>query len=160
MPFTTEQFIQVFEKYNQAIYPMQFLLILVAIASVTLAANPKPSTNKTISGLIGFLWLWVGIVYHLIFFTKTSPPAYLFGTSFVFQGLLFLYKGVVRNLLSFRMSKTFYGILGAILMVYAGNVLDLWKRLNCPTKLIAVDEQADHNIMQQGRFGETNRSAS
>lgn len=119
MPFTTEQFIQVFEKYNQAIYPMQFLLILVAIASVTLAANPKPFTNKTISGLLGFLWLWVGIVYHLIFFTKISPPAYLFGTLFVFQGLLFLYEGVVRNRLSFRRSQTFYGILGAIFMVYA-----------------------------------------
>ena len=46
--FTTEQFIQVFEKYNQAIYPMQFALILVAIASVKPAANQKPFANKTI----------------------------------------------------------------------------------------------------------------
>ena len=46
--FVTEQFIQVFEKGNQAIYPMQFALILVAIASVKLAANQKPFANKTI----------------------------------------------------------------------------------------------------------------
>ena len=33
IPFTPKQFFQVFEKYNQTIFPMQFLLILVAIAS-------------------------------------------------------------------------------------------------------------------------------
>ena len=31
IPFTIEQFFQVFEKYNQAIYPIQFALILGAI---------------------------------------------------------------------------------------------------------------------------------
>jgi hypothetical protein len=119
IPFTTEQFIQIFEKYNQTVFPMQFVLILVAIISVLLATNPKPFTNKTISGLLGFLWLWVGIVYHLIFFTKISPPAYLFGTLFIFQGLLFLYEGVARNRLSFRISQKFYGIFGAIFITYA-----------------------------------------
>jgi uncharacterized membrane protein HdeD (DUF308 family) len=119
IPFTTEQFFLVFEKYNQTIFPMQAVLILVAIASVTLAANPKPSANKTISILLGFLWLWAGVVYHLTFFTEISPPAYVFGVLFVFQGLLFLYEGVVRNRLSFRASRRLNGILGAILIVYA-----------------------------------------
>lgn len=119
IPFTIEQFTQIFEKYNQAVYPMQFVLILVAIASVLLAENPKPFTNKIISGLLGFLWLWAGIVYHLIFFTEISPPAYLFGTLFIFQGLLFLYEGVVRNRLIFRISQKIYGIFGAIFIAYA-----------------------------------------
>ena len=119
IPFTTEQFIQIFEKYNQAVFPMQFLLILVAIISVLLAVNPKPFTNKTISGLLGSLWLWAGVVYHLIFFTKISPPAYLFGTLFILQGLLFLYEGVVKNRLIFHTSTNFYDILGAMFIAYA-----------------------------------------
>lgn len=119
MPFTTEQFFQVFEKYNQTVFPMQFLLILVAIAAISLAVSPKPFANKTISGLLGFLWLWAGVVYHLIFFAKISPPAYLFGASFIVQGLLFLYEGVARNRLSFRASRKFHGILGAMFIVYA-----------------------------------------
>lgn len=119
IPFTTEQFLQVFEKYNQAIYPFQFALILVAIISVFLAASRKPFANKLISYLLGFLWLWMGIVYHLIFFTAISPPAYLFGTLFIIQGLLFLSEGVVRNRLSFRASQNFYGIFGAIFIAYA-----------------------------------------
>ncbi|WP_373540048.1 DUF6064 family protein [Chamaesiphon sp.] len=119
IPFTTEQFLQVFEKYNQAIYPFQFALILVAIATVFLAASRKPFANKLISCSLGFLWLWTGIVYHLIFFTAISPHAYLFGTLFIIQGLLFLFEGVVRNRLSFRDSQNFYGISGAIFIAYA-----------------------------------------
>jgi hypothetical protein len=54
IPFTTEQFIQAFEKYNQAIYPFQFVLILVAVivpigfanATVSLVASRKPFANK------------------------------------------------------------------------------------------------------------------
>jgi Family of unknown function (DUF6064) len=119
IPFTTEQFLQVFEKYNQAIYPIQFALILVAITTVFLAASRKSFANKLISCLLGFLWLWMGIVYHLIFFTAISPPAYLFGMLFIIQGLLFLYEGVVRNRLSFRASRNFSGIFGAIFIAYS-----------------------------------------
>jgi hypothetical protein len=119
MPFTTEQFLLIFEKYNQAIFPMQFVLTLVGIVAVGLAVSRKPFANKTISGLVGFLWLWAGIIYHLIFFTEISPPAYIFGALFVFQGWLFLYEGVVKNSLSFRASQKFHGILGAIFITYA-----------------------------------------
>jgi Family of unknown function (DUF6064) len=98
---------------------MQFVLILVAIIVIFMAVSRKPFRNKIISGLLGLLWLWTGIVYHLIFFTAISSPAYLFGTLFIFQGLLFLYEGVARNRLSFYASWKFYGILGAIFIVYA-----------------------------------------
>jgi Family of unknown function (DUF6064) len=119
IPFTIQQFFQVFEKYNQAIYPIQFGLILIAAVAILLATSRKPSRSTIMSGLLGVLWLWTGIVYHLIFFTAISPPAYLFGTLFIFQGLLFLYEGVARNRLSFRASQGFNGILGSVFMAYA-----------------------------------------
>lgn len=119
IPFTIKQFFQVFEKYNQAIYPIQFALILVAVVAIVLAASRIPSRNNIISGLLGLLWIWTGIVYHLIFFTAISPPAYLFGTLFIFQGLLFLYEGVANNRLSFHPSRRFDGVLGAVCMAYA-----------------------------------------
>ncbi|CAA9379033.1 hypothetical protein AVDCRST_MAG94-4755 [uncultured Leptolyngbya sp.] len=43
----------------------------------------------------------------------------------------------------------------------AGHVLDMGIcRSNCSTKFIAVDEQANHNIVQPDRFGEANRFSS
>jgi hypothetical protein len=119
IPFTTEQFLQVFEKYNQAIYPFQFALILVAIVTIFITTSRKPFANKLIAYLLAFLWLWTGIVYHLIFFTAISPPAYLFGTLFIVQGLLFLYEGVVRNRLIFRASQNFYSIFATIFIAYS-----------------------------------------
>ncbi len=38
-----------------------------------------------------------------------------------------------------------------------GNVLDLWKHSNGATKLMAIDEQSNHGVMQTNGFGETNR---
>jgi Family of unknown function (DUF6064) len=119
IPFTTEQFLQVFDKYNQAIYPFQFALILVAIVTIFLATSRKPSANKLIAYLLAFLWLWTGIVYHLIFFTAISPPAYLFGTLFIVQGLLFLYEGVVRDQLVFRSGQKLHGIFGTFFIAYS-----------------------------------------
>jgi Family of unknown function (DUF6064) len=42
IPFTTKQFLQVFANYNQAIYPIQFALIIIAIVTVFLAVSRKP----------------------------------------------------------------------------------------------------------------------
>lgn len=40
-----------------------------------------------------------------------------------------------------------------------GSVLDLWKQSNSTTKLIAIAESSESNVMQPDRFGETNRFA-
>lgn len=119
MPFTPEQFFQVFEKYNQTIFPMQIVLILAALAAVMLASKPKALSDEIISVLLAVFWLWTGFVYHLIFFTEINPAAYIFGTVFIVQGFLFLYQGLLKKSLSFRFAPNLYGILGAIFIVYA-----------------------------------------
>lgn len=119
MPFTQEQFFQVFEKYNLAVYPSQIVLILAACAAVILAGKPRRFSDKIVSGLLAFLWLWEGVVYHLIFFTEINPAAYVFGALFVAQGLLFFHKGVLKNGLSFRFEQSIDGVLGITFIVYA-----------------------------------------
>lgn len=119
MPFTSEQFFQVFEKYNQAIFPMQFALVWAAAAAVILAIRRRAFSDQIIAGLLAFLWLWTGVVYHLIFFAEINPAANLFGVVFIVQGLLFFHQGVLKERLSFRFESDFFGILGAILTVYA-----------------------------------------
>src|SRR5688572_8331617 len=101
MPFTPEQFFQVFERYNQAVFPMQIVLSLAALAAVMMVVKPKEFCDEIPSGLLGFFWLWTGVVYHLIFFTEINAAAYIFGAAFVFQGLLFLYEGLLKKRLRF-----------------------------------------------------------
>ena len=119
MPFTAEQFFEIFEKYNQFVFPMQAVLILAAFYTIIPAAAQSKASGRMISGVLAFLWFWAGIVYHLAFFTRINPAAYIFGALFILQGALFFYRGVVEKRLQFRIQNNFSGILGAVFIIYA-----------------------------------------
>lgn len=119
MPFTAEQFFEIFEKYNQFVFPIQALLILAASYTVLLINRQSGASGQIVSGVLAFLWLWAGIFYHLTFFTRINPAAYIFGVLFILQGALFFYQGVVKKRLHFRLENNFYGILGIIFITYA-----------------------------------------
>ena len=69
--------------------------------------------------VLSFLWLWMGIVYHLIYFAPINKAAYLFGGIFILQGLLFFYYGVLNNKLSFKFRFDIPGWVGALLITFA-----------------------------------------
>lgn len=117
LPFTIEQFLGVFQQYNLSVWPMQIFLYFIAITSIILVFKKLKHQNKIIAGVLSFLWLWVGIVYHLIFFSSINKGAYLFGSLFIIQGLLFLYLGL-KDRLSFEFKKDSNGIIGGIFILY------------------------------------------
>lgn len=119
LPFTGEQFFEVFGKYNEAVFPAQFVLILGACAVVLLIVYRKLFFDEMIAAALAFLWLWAGVVYHWIFFTEINSGAYLFGAAFVVQGLFFIYQGIVKKNLRFRLEPNASGILGAGFIIYA-----------------------------------------
>jgi Family of unknown function (DUF6064) len=118
-PFTREQFLEVFKNYNEAVFPMQIIFYIISFFVIYLTFSPNSKSNKIISVTLAFFWLWMGIVYHFIFFTAINKAAYLFGTLFILQGILFLILGVFQNKLSFAFSFDKYGITGITLTVYA-----------------------------------------
>lgn len=118
-PFTADQFFETFKSYNQAVWPMQIVLYLLSFVAVYLAFKSTPKSDKMISGLLSFFWLWMGVVYHLIHFTVINKAAYLFGAVFIFQGILFLAFGVFQSKLSFTFRSDGYGITGIMLIVFA-----------------------------------------
>jgi hypothetical protein len=119
MPFTAEQFFEIFEKYNQSLFPMQFILVWMASAAVLLTISKKRFSDEIITGILAILWLWAGIVYHLIFFTRINSGAYLFSVMFIAEGLFFFYLGIVEKRLSFHLKPDLYGVLGIIFVTYA-----------------------------------------
>jgi Family of unknown function (DUF6064) len=118
-PFTVEQFLEVFGDYNEAVFPMQVIFYIIGSAAIYLAIRPLPGSNGMISAVLAFLWLWMGIVYHLIFFTAINKAAYVFGFTFILQGILFLSLGVLQNKLSFSFRPDASGITGIILILFA-----------------------------------------
>ena len=71
-PFTIEQFLEVFKNYNEGVFPMQILFYLMGIIAIYLALKPNAHSNKIISSIMAFFWLWMGVVYHLIYFTEIN----------------------------------------------------------------------------------------
>jgi hypothetical protein len=102
VPFTTEQFFNVIKDYNVAFFPIQLILILAGIFAVVLIHSKSSIRNSVIGSFLGFLWIWIGIAYHLVFFTTINQAAYVFGVLFILQGLLFLFDTFFRKKLEFE----------------------------------------------------------
>ncbi|HET8670158.1 MAG TPA: DUF6064 family protein, partial [Candidatus Saccharimonadales bacterium] len=65
------------------------------------------------------LWLWMGVVYHLLFFTTINKAARLFGSLFIIQSVVFIFVGVLSSRLSFRFRFDVQGLIGGALISYA-----------------------------------------
>jgi hypothetical protein len=55
----------------------------------------------------------------LIFFSSINPAAYIFGTLFILQGLLFIYAGVIKKSASFDYKTDTLHITGIVFIIYA-----------------------------------------
>lgn len=114
-----EQFLDVFARYNVAVWPAQIVLYASAVFTIGLALQRKGDSGWIINSLMAVLWLWSGIVYQMVFFSRINQAAYLFGAFFIFQSLLFISAGVLKRKISFSFSGSSYGIIGLLFFIYA-----------------------------------------
>jgi hypothetical protein len=120
MPFTEQQFLDVFASYNETVFPLQVVLLIAALFAIRLAGNDGGRSSKAVAFVLGVLWLWMGVVYHWIFFSRINGLAFLFGGLFVLQGVIFFYAGVVRrDLIFYRQPAGAGSVIGTLLIVYA-----------------------------------------
>lgn len=98
---------------------MQIILYFLSVFVIFLVFKPNSISSKIISAILSILWLWMGIVYHIIFFTEINNAAYLFGSLFIIQGILFFIMGVLQSKFSFQLQKNNYGIIGIFLIAFA-----------------------------------------
>ncbi len=119
VPFTVEQFLEVFRRYNETLWPAQWLLYALGIAAVVLVFRSTPLASRVVSGILATLWLWMGVVYHLTFFRAINPAAMIFGIAFIAEGALFAWLGVGRGRLSFRPRRKLAAAAGGLFVLYA-----------------------------------------
>lgn len=117
-PFTTEQFFNVFEKYNSAMFPSQLIILFLGIVGLLLLHSKYLYKNKLIGAYLGVLWLWMGMAYHIGFFTEINKAAYIFGGIFILQGLLILYATFIKNRLVFDFIPKTKDYLGYFIILF------------------------------------------
>jgi len=141
LPFTSGQFFEVFSLYNQAVWPAQVILFLLALAATGLAWKGRGWRGRAVASILGFFWLWMGAVYHWEFFTRVNPAAWVFGGLFLAQGALLLWFGLRGEGLRFAT--------GGDLFTWAGGVLILYGLVLYPLLGIALG----HRYPAQPTFG-------
>ncbi|HEY5918684.1 MAG TPA: DUF6064 family protein [Chryseolinea sp.] len=119
IPFTVEEFFQVFERYNLSLWPVQVILFVLALAVLFCLYWISSRTNKMVFTILAILWMWMGVVYHIVYFSSVNQAAYLFGALFIIQGLILFYFGVAKEAIPLHASFDAFNIIGGILIFYA-----------------------------------------
>ena len=151
LPFTHDQFLNVFGAYNFALWPAVAILWLLTAVAVGSFATGRVG-SRPLAGLLAVHWLWSGAVYQLAYFATINPAARIFGVAFILEAGLIGWFGVVRSRLHFQWSGArgirsglaaffcLYALMYPLLALAAGFS---WPRMPvfgvpCPTTLLTV----------------------
>src|SRR5687768_7401258 len=118
MPFSADEFRSVFERYNTDVWPIQILFYILAALTVTMLFTEYPNRHRIINSILAFFWIWMGLVYHIMYFSPVNPAALLFGSRFIIQGLVFTYFGVYKKSLEFQFELNTHNIIGILFLIY------------------------------------------
>src|SRR5512133_1186887 len=119
VPFTLDQFLDVFGRYNEAVWPLQLLLLAMAAVAIAAAVRGGRSGSRVASAILAILWIWMGVVYHAVFFRPINPAALLFAAAFVAEGVLIAWLGVAHSTLKFKPHRGAGTTIGFVLILYA-----------------------------------------
>ena len=119
LPFTREQFFEIFAAYNSANWPAAVLAYALALAAL-LAAWRGTSGSRRVAGMVlALMWAWVGLVYNGLYFSQINPIAPAFAAAFVIQAALFVIHLATGRGLEFGPRSRLRAIAGAIMTAYA-----------------------------------------
>lgn len=151
IPFSVEQFHAVFGAYNAAVWPTQWFLVAMAWVAAAAALRPRRWSGVAVSAILGALWAWIAVAYHLAFFASISPMAYAFAALSAAGAVVFTWQGVMQRRLAFRWVPGLKSAAGVVLIVFALAIYPVWSAyaghpypqtptfgLPCPTTIFAV----------------------
>jgi hypothetical protein len=119
LPFSREQFFEVFGRYNEGVMPLQLGLFLLALTAFAEMVVRRPRSDRVVSAILAGLWAWMGIVYHFVYFAPVDPVAPLFGLMFLGAAAAFAWAGVVHGRLKFNGENRMRRIAGHVLITYS-----------------------------------------
>jgi hypothetical protein len=119
LPFTQADFIDTIRRYNEMVWPAQWLLLGLALLAALRAVRATPRTNRGTATALALLWSWMAGAYHLAFFSSLSHAGYLFGALFLLQGGLFAWLAWRPGGLAARPTWNTAGAAGWAMVLYA-----------------------------------------
>jgi hypothetical protein len=128
LPFTPEQFLDIFVSYNDAIWPLQIAAYFLGISAVAMVLRPAPASDRAILAILAAMWLWTGLAYHASFFATINTAAYVFAVLFIAQAA-YLAFAAWKPPVRFEFDGGLAAWMGLALVVYAAvlyPLIGLW----------------------------------
>lgn len=119
LPFTREQFLDLFAAYNAAVWPALVLLWFASALISVLLVSSRRVPDRWIAALLAAHWTWSALAYHALFFTRINPAAWLFAVLFLVQAALVVWLGVVQDRLTFAPWRSRWAPVGWALVAYS-----------------------------------------
>ena len=119
LPFTQEAFLEIFAAYNSLLWPAQFAGYGFGLAALFALWSQDVRFQRIACGSLAAMWLWTGLFYHLIFFVRINPAAWLFGLVFLIEGAMLVAAARRPEALRLHRRDDLRGWIGAGLIVYA-----------------------------------------
>lgn len=119
LPFTHDQFLDVFAAFNTALWPVEAALWLASVGVILTFYRRGESASRAVAALLAIHWAWSGVVYHLIYFRTINPAAVLFGSLFIVESIAFAWLGVRKTRLRFTSASPGWARIGGALIVYS-----------------------------------------
>lgn len=101
LPFTKDQFFDLLAAYNAQLWPWLIALWVASLVICVVLASGRRLPDRWISGLLAVHWAWSALAYHVGYFTRINPAAWIFAALFIIEAALLFSSGVVRDKISF-----------------------------------------------------------
>jgi hypothetical protein len=119
LPFTKEQFFDLFAAYNVELWPALIALWIASVVVSVRLLSSSHSPDRWTSALLAAHWVWSALAYHAGFFTRINPAAWVFAALFILQGAALFRVGVVQARLSFSPWRNSWAPVAWALIAYS-----------------------------------------
>ncbi len=118
LPFTPQEFFDVFAVYNRALWPAVIAWWLASIGFVIAAWRNPARHRRPLTYVLAALWAWNALAYHAWLFTNINPAAWLFAALFAAEAGLLARTAARGGVPAFSAEGRTRWV-GALLTVYA-----------------------------------------
>lgn len=119
LPFTREEFFEVFAAYNAVNWPAAIAAYPLAFTALFMAWRGSARSARGAGFILALMWAWVGSVYHGVYFSEINPIALVFAGAFVAQALLFAIHAAISGGLHFGRRSRWRTVVAATMIAYA-----------------------------------------
>jgi hypothetical protein len=119
LPYSAEVLYALYGQYNQAIWPIQILFLVLAGVSLAFTLHPWRQAGRVVGMILVLAWLWAAIGFHWQHFSLINFSAGIYAALFAAQALLIAWTWVARGGTSFHLDRDVAGAVAVTVIICA-----------------------------------------